>query len=490
MSVHVDTENARLRGAAVPGQIASAASAGAGPAAPGELVGRRRRTPGWWRDGVGAATWASMIVVLALWLSNGGVQGLSTEPFTGLGRLTGLIAADLLLIQVFLMARVPVIERSYGQDELARRHRLVGFASFNLMMAHVVLIVLGYAHDSSDGIIGTTVDLVLNYPGMLLALVATLLLVMVVVTSIRRARARLGYESWHLLHLYAYLGVGLSIPHEIWTGADFASSKLAQVYWWGLYAVAAGAVIGYRVLLPAWRSWRHELVVEKVTSEAPGVISVHLRGRHLHRLPVRAGQFFTWRFLDGPGWTRGNPYSLSAAPARDRLRITVKNLGDGSARLATLQPGTRALIEGPYGRLSSDARTQPKVTLLASGIGVTPMRALLEELDYGPGDVTLIYRAARDEEVAFRAELDDLARSRGARVFYAVGPRIPYRTQTWLPQSAAHLSESAALLQLVPDLTENDVFICGSEGWMDAVQEAALEAGVPASRIHCERFSW
>lgn len=449
-----------------------------------------RRTPGWWRDAVGSLTWVSMVIVLILWVSNGGLQGLRTDPFTGLGRLTGLIAADLLLIQVLLMARVPMIERSYGQDELARRHRLVGFASFNLMIAHVILIVLGYAAGTSAGIVGTTVDLVLNYPGMLLALVATLLLVMVVITSIRIARARLRYESWHLLHLYAYLGVGLSIPHEIWTGADFTTSRTAQIYWWSLYAMAAGAVIIFRIILPAWRSWRHELVVERVIPETPGVLSVYLRGRNLHRLPVRAGQFFTWRFRDGPGWTRANPYSLSAAPERDRLRITVKDLGDGSARIAGLRPGARALIEGPYGRLTGDVRTRAKVTLLASGIGVTPMRALLEELDYRPGDATLVYRARNDEEVAFRAELDDLAHRRGARVFYAVGPRLSGRPQTWLPQTAAHLGEGEALLQLVPDVAEHDVYICGSERWMEAARTAALAAGVPAARIHLERFSW
>ena len=134
------------------------------------------RTPRWWRDAVGAATWASVLVVLALWLLNGGVQGLRTEPLTGIGRLTGLIAADLLLIQVVLMARVPMIERAYGQDELVRRHRLVGFTSFNLMVAHIVLIILGYAAGTDVGIVGTAVDLVLNYPGMLLALVNVSLL--------------------------------------------------------------------------------------------------------------------------------------------------------------------------------------------------------------------------------------------------------------------------------------------------------------------------
>ena len=54
------------------------------------------------------------------------------------------------------------------------------------------------------------------------------------------------------------------------------------------------------------RSLRHRLVVHAVVKEAPGVYSVLLRGRHLDRLPVRAGQFCTWRFLSGPGWTRGS----------------------------------------------------------------------------------------------------------------------------------------------------------------------------------------
>ena len=56
---------------------------------------------------------------------------------------------------------------------------------------------------------------------MLLATAGTALLVMVVVTSVRAARRRLRYESWHLLHLYAYLGVGLALPHQLWTGTDF-----------------------------------------------------------------------------------------------------------------------------------------------------------------------------------------------------------------------------------------------------------------------------
>jgi len=136
----------------------------------------------------------------------------------------------------------------------------------------------------------------------------------VVVTSIRRARRRLRYESWHLLHLYGYLGVGLAIPHMLWTGADFTASPGATVYWWALWGVTAAGILWFRLAVPLIRSARHGLRVVAVTADGQDGVSVRVAGRAVHRLGARAGQFFIWRFLDGPGWTRGHPFSLAAAP--------------------------------------------------------------------------------------------------------------------------------------------------------------------------------
>src|ERR1035437_3472134 len=329
------------------------------------VLARPLPTPLWWRDACGAFVWCSMLVVVALWVSGGGVQALAVTGtgLTSIGRLTGMVASDLLLVQVLLMARVPLVEMTYGQDELARRHRWVGFSSFNLMLVHVVAITLGYAATSPKGLLATIVDFVVNYPGMLLAVAGTVALVGVTITSIRLARARLRYESWHLLHLYAYLGVGFALPHQLWTGKEFLTSTLATVFWWTLWAAAAASVLIWRVGQPLWRSLRHRLVVEQVRAENDRVTTVVMRGRMLDRLPVRAGQFLQWRFLDGPGFMRAHPYSLSAAPDGRTLRITAAHLGDGSARLARLRPGTRVLFEGPYGRLHEGVRTRRKVLL-------------------------------------------------------------------------------------------------------------------------------
>jgi len=447
--------------------------------------------PGWWRDAVGVATWSSMLVVVALWVAGGGVQSLTTVAggVTTLGRLTGLVSADLLLIQVLLMARVPVVEKTYGQDELARRHRLVGFWSFWLMVAHLVLITIGYALGAGLNVLVQFWQLVVDYPGMLLALAGTLLLVLVVATSIRNARRRLRYESWHLLHLYAYLGVGLAIPHMLWTGADFVGNTAATVYWWTLWAAAAGAILTWRIGVPVYRSLRHDLRVTGVVRESHDVVSVTMAGRDLHRLTVQAGQFFTWRFLTGPGWMRAHPYSISAAPDGVSLRVTVKDLGDGSHALASVRPGTRVLVEGPYGRLHAGVRRSEKVTLMASGIGISPLRALLEGLPQRPGDVTLIYRARNEADLVLRDELESLGKERGARMFYVLGRRRP-GPASWLPESAKGLTDAQALRELVPDIAGHDVYLCGSTAWMDAAAAAARECGVPADRIHSERFSW
>jgi predicted ferric reductase len=459
---------------------------------PAPLRVRVKPTPAWWRDAVGVACWSSALVVIVLWLSGRGMQALAgslPDVLTSLGRLVGLVAADLLLIQVLLMARVPVIERSYGQDELARRHRLVGFWSFNLLLAHVVLITLGYAGSGHTSFLSELWTLVATYGGMLLAAASVVALTVVVVTSVRRARRVLRYESWHLLHLYAYVGVALSVPHEIWTGADFQTSGLARAYWWGSYAVAAGAIGFYRLGLPLWRTLRHGITVTSVVRESPDVVTVHMRGRGLHRLPVQAGQFFIWRFLDGPGWSRGNPYSLSAAPRHDHVQITAKDLGDGSSRLASLRPGTRVLIEGPYGRLTGEQRECARVVMLASGIGVTPMKALLEDMDYLPGQATLIYRARSEPDLVFRRELDELALARGVEVHYLVGHRARSRA-SWLPESAAAESDETVLRRLVPDIARRDVFICGPSDWMQAAADAARNLGVPEEQVHEERFTW
>ncbi|MGD9960337.1 ferredoxin reductase family protein [Nocardioides sp.] len=452
------------------------------------FVGRRARFDARVRVAAMAALWLSLLLVSYWWVSAGGVQDLAgwTSGLTSIGRLTGLVASVLLLAQVALMARIPTLEAACGQDRLAHLHRLVGFTSFNLMLAHIVLITWGYALGNVLQTPATLWDLTLHSPGMLLAAAGTLCLVMVVVTSVKAARRRIRYESWHLLHLYAYLGVGLALPHQLWTGQEFMTSPGRTVFWWTAWASVAAAVLYWRLGLPLWRNLRHQLRVVSVVPEADGVVSVLLTGRRLDRLPVEAGQFLSWRFLGRPGWSRANPYSLSAAPDGRTLRITVQVVGDGSAAIRSLRPGTRVFFEGPHGRLSARSRTRPKVAFIGAGVGITPLRALAEGLDYRPGEATYLERFT--DAPLFATEIDQLARDRGLHVL-----RLPGRRRgpgSWLGDRIGGASDLAALLYWIPDVAERDVYVCGPEVWTDLVVRDLVAAGLPPDQLHLETFSW
>ncbi|MEP7088645.1 MAG: ferredoxin reductase family protein [Nocardioidaceae bacterium] len=450
--------------------------------------GRRARFDGVVRTATGSALWLGLLLVTYWWVADGGVQGLGGRA-TGLisvGRLAGLVASVLLLAQVVLMARIPVLEAAFGQDRLAHLHRLVGFTSFQLMVLHIVTITWGYASGELGLVLTTLWDLVTGYSGILLATGGTACLVMVVVTSVKLARRRLRYESWHLLHLYAYLGVGLALPHQLWTGQQFLSSPAKTVFWWTSWALVAAAVLVWRVGLPLWRNLRHRLVVTSVVTEGSDVASVYVTGRRMDRLRVEAGQFLTWRFATGPGWSRAHPYSLSAAPDGRSLRITVQVVGDGSAGVLALRGGTRAFVEGPYGRLSARTRTRPKVALIGAGVGITPLRSLAEGLDYARGDAVLLQRYT--SEPLFDRELGALHKARGLRVLNLPGRR---RTpDSWLGDHVGTVDDLTALRFWVPDIAERDVYVCGPERWTELVRSTLLEAGVPSDLVHLETFAW
>ena len=451
------------------------------------VSGRRARVDAAVRLAALVACWSCLLLVSYWWATGGGFQDL-TGWETGLdstGRLTGLIASVLLLIQVLLMSRLPLLEHAYGQDRLARTHRLVGFTSFNLMVAHIVLITWGYAAGELRRTPATLWDLTFNYPGMLLAVAGTVCLVMVVVTSIKASRRKLRYESWHLLHLYAYLGVGLALPHQLWTGQDFLASTARTVFWWGLWIASMAAVLIWRLALPLWRSARYRIRVDAVVPEGDGVVSVYMSGQGFD-LHAEAGQFFNFRFLSGRGWTRAHPYSLSAAPKGGRLRITAKIVGDGSAALRTLRPGTRVLVEGPYGRLSSRARTRRRVALVGAGVGITPLRALAEAMTYAPGEATLLYRFSG--RPLFERELRELADQRGLHVVLLPGHRR--HAGSWLGAGIGPADDRAALTHWIPDIADRDVYVCGPDEWAEDVRRTTAAAGLPADHINIESFGW
>ncbi|MGW0878707.1 ferredoxin reductase family protein [Streptomyces sp. NPDC002671] len=422
-----------------------------------------------------ALLWAGAAAVIALWWADTGSVVGTAGWLTGAGRIAGLLCGYACAVVVGLMARVPLLEVRIGSDRVARWHAMAGRYTVCLLAVHVGLVLAGYAAQDRASLWHETVTVVLDYPEMLKATAATVILLAVGLTSVRAARRRTRYEFWYYVHLLTYAAVFLAFGHQLALGEQFSGRPVATAAWYVLYLGVAALVLWYRVLAPVRLNLRHRPRVDSVHREAPGVYSVVIRGRRLDELGARPGQFFRWRFLgEGLGWT-STPYSLSAPARPGLLRITVKTLGDHSAAVPLLRPGTRVWAEGPYGSLTADRATGHRALLIAAGVGVTPLRALFETL---PGEVTLLYRARTAEDLALGGELEAIARRRGAQVLYALnGPRGERPAIT-----------AEALCAAFPGLRGHDVYICGPHGFAQDLYAALRTAGVPDRRIHHESF--
>jgi predicted ferric reductase len=420
--------------------------------------------------GLGAVTALTVTAETASQLSApGGV-------LTFAGSLTGMVGTYLALMMVLLVSRIPAIEQVAGQDGLLRVHRALAPWPISLLAAHALFLILGYAAAARTGTWHEAGTLITRYPDAAIATIALGIMCAIGIISVRAIRRRLPRETWWLIHLWMYLALALAFPHEIVLGPSFVGHPLTQAVWSVAWAATAGVVLSYRFGLPVVRSLRHRLVVTEVRPEGPGVVSVILTGRHLDRLRVSGGQFLLWRFLTRRLWWQAHPFSLSALPQPPYLRLTVKGVGDFSRSLPSLTPGTRVAVEGPYGAFTRYAQRRPKAVLIAAGIGVTALRALLEDLPRGSAPAVLL-RATRPEDLVLSAEVRDLVRYRRGKITELIGPR-----------EQAGIDE-ASLPRLVPDLDNRDVYVCGPEGFVAAIVVVARGLGVPDDAIHHEAFA-
>lgn len=432
--------------------------------------------------------WASGAAAAALFLASGGAAQFGTiaDAVTSLGIVTGLIGTDYVLVMLVLAARIPLLDRTIGHDRAIALHRALGKPALYLLLAHGALLLVGYGMTTGINPIAEIGDM-LALPDLPLAVIGLGLMIAVVVTSLVAVKRRFSYEGWHVIHLLSYVSVAFALPHQLSNGGVLAEGTVQRVYWIALYVLALGAIVTFRFIEPTVSSLRHRITVAGVAPIAPGVVSIHLRGRRLRALGAKGGQFFTWRFWTGSTWWHSHPISLSAMPTDTTARITVRDLGAGSRSISTVAAGTKVSIQGPYGLFSDAARTAPKLAIIAAGIGVTPVRAMLEHASFAPGEATVLLRASDTDETYLWDEIRAIAEAKGATVYTMIGGRSR-ENPTWM--TARDQSRGVTIESAFPDLHDSDLFVCGPSGWLDLVEADARRAGLPAHQLHAERFDW
>ena len=443
---------------------------------------RRARRLSLWRDGLEASAWLVAIAAISFFLASGAmVWTVTSDALNSVGRLVGIIATVLILVQISLTSRAPWVERALGHDRALAMHGAMGPPVFFLLVAHAALLIVGYGAPTGRDVVGQTAYFLNHTRDIALSVLGLALILVVAVTSVAAARRRWPYETWHAIHLVAYAAVAVSVPHQFTAGSTFKNNGWARAFWAALYVIAFGSLLVWRVLVPAARAVRHRLVVVAVDRLDDGSVSLTMTGRRMEAWRARSGQFFLWRFYTRDLWLTAHPYSLSATPDDRSFRITVKPLGDDSAALGSIPVGTRVSASGPYGRFTHDSRVSRGLVLVGAGIGMAPIRSMLEDPEAAEGPCHVIVRGSSDWEVPLLDEVRDLAERRGAGVDVLLG----HRGDGWAPAA-----RPASLADLVPDIADCDVFVCGPEGWTERVAEDARGCGVPKPAIHVEEYAW
>ena len=441
------------------------------------------------QDIIETIAWSIVMAMLVMFLIDGGLKDITDLP-TALGaisRLTSLLGTALLLIQMLLIARIPWIDKFYGHDGATVTHKKLGKPVLYFISAHFLASLIQYAINDGKNVIETMISF-LNIQDLLFATISLFLMIVVVVTSLNFARRAMSYESCIFVHLTAYISVAAAVPHIISTGSDVAGKPVQTVIWVSLYLFVFLNILWFRVIIPIRKSFRKRLVLAQSVPESSDTTSLYLTGKHLQKIEAVSGQFYFLRFLTPTQWWRPHPFSISAAPNGEYLRFTIGDRGDDTKLMQNIKPGTPVAIEGPYGLFTEERRTKEKVVLIASGIGIPPIRTLAESMAARPGDITVIFRVRSEDDAPLISEIREICARRGFPLHIIAGPRG--KKNSWLNDDGSNNPDVARLTAMAPFVSEADVYICGPDAWSESVIKSVRKAGTPAINIHSEEYAW
>jgi len=403
------------------------------------------------------------------------------DVWTAFGRLFGLSAVFCVLLQFVIRGRAPYIEGAFGLEKISKLHRLNGYVIIIFIILHPLFMTIGYMGLTHLDMLAQFVSFLIDFEDVFQGFIGTILFIVVVFTSIYIVRKHLKYEFWYWVHLMTYLAIFFAFGHQLEEGGDFLSNPLFRYYWYFLYAFVFGNVLIFRFGKQLYEYVFHRFYVSRIVSESPDVNSIYIGGVDMAKFHINPGQFMIFRFLDRTRWYEAHPFSLSKVFDGKEIRVTAKNVGDFTSVIKDIKPNTPVLVDGPYGAFTLP-KDNKKLLFVAGGIGVTPIRSMIEQAVGEKRDIQFIYSASHVVDLVFLHEFEELQKIH------------PFSMSCVISQEKDHPFElgridAEKLARLVPDLHERDIYICGGPQMMTGVIDLLKSKGVRSDRIHFEEFA-
>lgn len=421
---------------------------------------------------------AVTLPLFSSWLVGGPPRPFHQELASGLG----ILAFSMILMEFILSGRFKSISNGIGMDVTMRLHQIMARTALVFALLHPFFYRGTPSGDPRPWDPTRQLTTTTDFSDLSSGIAAYLILPSLILLAIGRTQLDYKYETWRLIHgVGALLIAGLLLHHTVYAGR-YGSQPVMTWIWLGLTGVSVVSLLYVYLLVPL-RDQSRAWTVTSVTRLTPKQWELTVTPNGHPGLTYKAGQFAWLNVGHSPFSLRENPFSISSGPAGGQnIAFMIKELGDFTSTISQLKTGTVAYLDGPYGSLSVEGRTEPGIALVAGGVGLAPLLGIIRQmrLTNDPRKVKLIYGNRAEDQIAFRKELDR------EDVTYVLSEP----TEAWQGETG-YIDDALLDRVFSTDEFKDWVFVlCGPAIMMDNVEDHLIKRGTPSHRILSERFDY
>jgi predicted ferric reductase len=399
----------------------------------------------------------------------------------------GFVGLAMMGLQFALVARFKTVSAPFGMDVVLQYHRQIAYVALLFILAHPILLFIENVQFLA------LLDVFTSPLRAKMAVTSTVALLLLVTLSVWRKKLRISYETWQLTHgVLGVVIIATALAHVFLVGY-YVNEPWEKALWIAMSAAFVFLLLWVRVIRPLQRyrsAWR----VEEVISERGETSTIVLEQQNGDGFAFEPGQFAWIMAGKSPFAITQHPFSISSSAERtDRVTLSVKAAGDFTSSIAALKPGATVYLDGPHGAFTIDRHEGPGFVFIGAGVGVTPLMSMLRTLadreDVRPCYLFLGNR--NKESITFREEIEALRCRLNLEVIHVLS-----RPEEGWEGEKGHIDAAVLSRGLTGEehrrLPERHrrliYFICGPDEMMDAAEGALAHLGVPAERVHSERF--
>jgi len=417
--------------------------------------------------------WILVLLPITLWF----LQDLSLTRFSDLqgfvssiAKISGLAGMALFSLVIILSSRLKILEKLFkGINGVYVNHHFMGGLAFSLLLFHPLLLALSYFLISPESAVFFLLSLEYwprNYGKIALSIMSVALIITFYIS--------LKYQIWKFSHKFLGLAFIFASLHIFFIGSDIAANPFLKVYFLILATLATAAFL-YRAVLGKFLVKKFEYIIENVINLPDHTVEIEMTPikKELKFLP---GQFVFASFINKSISKEAHPFSISSS-SNGLFKIAIKELGDYTKKIKSLEKGDKVLIEGPYGKFNFKNFSEKQIWI-AGGIGIVPFLSMARSLTSKDSDykIDMYYSAKDNNSFIFPEELIQISKS-----------NTNFKIEFWQTDKHGFVT-AEAIKKTSSKINDCDILICGPQIMMTEMKKQFLKLGVKKNRIQTEEF--